>query len=137
MSFHLNSKVLDGLEFVGLGGSNNTPFDTPFELSEGEILEKLMDLTKDLHRGWILVTHTPPYNTCADRTAKEVHVGSESVREVIETREPLANLCGHVHEARCIDEIGGTKVVNPGPVSDGYAAELIFENEIEINLLEV
>ena len=30
--------------------------------------------------------------------------------------------CGHIHEARGIDYIGDTRIVNPGPVSAGHYA---------------
>lgn len=58
------------------------------------------------------------------------------MRETIERNKPILSLSGHIHEARSIDEIGKTKVVNPGPISDGYATEIIFQEGIRINLLE-
>ena len=70
----------------------------------------------------ILVSHQPPYGTKADTLKNGVHVGSKIVRSFIDTWQPLACFCGHIHEGRGIDTIGKTKIINPGPVFRGYFA---------------
>jgi len=138
VSLHSKSVEFGGLTFVGFGGSNKTPFSTPFEFTEAEIEEELSALTEGLEGDWVLVTHVPPSETEADLTSDEIHAGSKSVRKIIEEKQPLVNFCAHIHEARGVDEIGKTKVVNAGQITEGYAAEAIFDNgEVEINLLEV
>ena len=57
----------------------------------------------------IFLFHTPPYQTALDRAdldgrmvnhaPLDVHVGSIAVRRLIENRQPLITLHGHVHEA--------------------------------------
>jgi Icc-related predicted phosphoesterase len=57
----------------------------------------------------ILLFHTPPYQTALDRAALDgrmidsvpldVNVGSIAVRRLIEHRQPLASLHGHIHES--------------------------------------
>ena len=42
------------------------------------------------------------------------HVGSPSVRGLVEDREPVLGLFGHIHESKGIDSIGRTPIVNPG-----------------------
>jgi hypothetical protein len=42
------------------------------------------------------------------------HVGSTSVRKVIEKLQPLAGLHGHIHESRGVSKIGKTQCFNPG-----------------------
>ena len=42
------------------------------------------------------------------------HVGSTSVRKVIEKLQPLAGLHGHIHESRGVSKIGRTQCFNPG-----------------------
>jgi hypothetical protein len=42
------------------------------------------------------------------------HVGSTSVRKVIEKLQPLAGLHGHIHESRGVSKIGNTQCFNPG-----------------------
>ncbi len=137
---NLHSKIrnFNGLTFVGLGGSNKTPFSTPFELTESEIWNELDSLTGQVEGGWILVTHVPPYGTQSDLTSDNIHAGSKSVWRIVSERKPLINFCAHIHEARGIENFGRTTVVNAGPISEGYAAEFIYENnEFEINLLDV
>ncbi|HLF89257.1 MAG TPA: metallophosphoesterase [Anaerolineales bacterium] len=57
----------------------------------------------------VLLFHTPPYKTTLDRAALDgksvdgmpldVHVGSIAVRRLIEKRQPLITLHGHIHES--------------------------------------
>ena len=76
----------------------------------------------DLSRA-ILLFHTPPYQTNLDRAAldgkmidyvpMDVHVGSIAVKRLIEERQPLITLHGHVHESARLtgswkDRIGET-----------------------------
>jgi Icc-related predicted phosphoesterase len=71
----------------------------------------------------ILLTHSPPYQTALDRAALDgrtvdgvpvdLHVGSIALRRLVEARQPLVGLHGHVHEAprltRCWhDHLGRT-----------------------------
>ncbi|MHA1639548.1 MAG: metallophosphoesterase family protein, partial [Candidatus Heimdallarchaeota archaeon] len=54
-----------GVQFVGLSGSNKTPFRTPYELTEEEIQMKLQHLKTllDTSKPFILVSHVPPFNS--------------------------------------------------------------------------
>lgn len=137
VNLHSKSVEIGGIPFVGLGGSNTTPFGTPFELSEKEIMKNLKSLVQKIDKNWVLITHAPPHNTKADLTSDKNHAGSKSVRRIIEGEKPLLNVCAHIHEARGINKIGETKIVNPGAISEGYAAEVNLDKEIEVNLLEV
>lgn len=57
----------------------------------------------------VMLFHTPPYQTNLDRAALDgrrvdnvpldVHVGSVAVKKLIETRQPLITLHGHIHES--------------------------------------
>lgn len=138
INLHKKSKKFEGYTFVGLGGSNKTPFSTPFELSEVRIKQELCKLIPEDKRKLLLITHSPPYGTKTDLTSNGTHAGSKSIRETIEERQPLINLCAHIHEARGIDEIGRTKIVNPGPVHNGFAVEVDLAGEkTDINLLKI
>lgn len=139
-SINLHSKAIEfeDITFVGFGGSNKTPFSTPFELTESEIWEDLDELTRNLREDWVLVTHVPPYGTKSDLTSDGIHAGSKSVRKIVDERHPLVNFCAHIHEARSIEKIGYTTVVNAGPITKGFAAEALIEKgDIEVNLLEL
>jgi Icc-related predicted phosphoesterase len=116
--------ALGKVTLAGLGGSNETPFGTPFELSEDEIdgkLTRIVDhMDKNIHN--VLLCHAPPYE--ALDTVGEAHVGSQSIRKHM-TRFDLV-CCAHIHEARGITEVDGVTVVNPGPASEGYGALIHF-----------
>ena len=135
VNLHAKLTKIDGVTFVGLGGSNLTPFNTPFELTEAEIKEELDELVQALDQNFVLVTHVPPHDTLVDRTHDGMHVGSKSIRQFIEERQPIVALCGHIHEARNTDRLGRTLIVNPGSIGKGYAAEILVEDEVSARLL--
>ena len=82
----------------------------PHVLRQATIQEDLALLVgaADLTRA-ILVLHSPPSETALDRAALDgksidhvpldVHVGSIAIRRLIETKQPLLTLHGHVHES--------------------------------------
>jgi hypothetical protein len=108
-----------GLRIAGLGGSNPTPFNTPYELSDEEAEERLKALTSPID---ILISHTPPYGTRCDRPANREHAGSLPVRRFVERVRPRLVVCGHIHESRAIDYVGPTLILNPGAaVNNNYA----------------
>jgi Icc-related predicted phosphoesterase len=57
----------------------------------------------------VCLFHAPPYDTGLDRAALDgrmvdhapldVHVGSVAIRRLIEERQPLVTLHGHIHES--------------------------------------
>jgi hypothetical protein len=140
INLHANGFDLKGVGIFGVGGSNQTPFNTPIEYTEEEIEEYI-------RRGYekikhlplkILVPHTPPYETTVDIVGGGAHVGSTAVRKFIETYEPQLCLTGHIHEAVGTDRIGKTIIINPGMLKDGGYIE-VTENkgELEANLKKI
>jgi len=137
-NLHAKCRKLGEITFVGLGGSNVTPFRTPFELTEAEILEELSSLLAGVKGGWVLVTHAPPFDTKLDELPSGTHVGSKSIRQVVEERQPILLACGHIHEARAVDRLGDTVMVNPGPISKGFAAEAVVTGQgAQVELLQI
>ena len=81
----------------------------------------------------ILLLHSPPYHTALDRAALDgkmvdhvpldVHVGSIAIRRIIEARQPLLTLHGHVHESarlsgswrQCIGRTFSFSAAHDGP----------------------
>ena len=62
----------------------------------------------------IFVTHGPPYGTKVDKVGQNF-VGNIDYRKFIERIKPKLAICGHIHEtAGVVDQIGETKVINPG-----------------------
>lgn len=109
---------------MGVGGSTFTPFGTPSEFPESHFatwLEELWPMAKK-SRKTILVSHNPPKGTLCDIIPSGIHVGSTAVREFIEEAQPDICICGHIHEAKAMDRVGRTIVVNTGPfAAGGYA----------------
>ncbi len=105
----------------GVGASTFTPFGTPSEYPESHFAEWLENTWRKA-RKWpkqILISHNPPKDTLCDVISSGVHVGSTAVREFIEENQPDICICGHIHEARNIDTIGRTIVINPGDFATG------------------
>jgi len=125
-------QIDDHHEMPSVGYSNMTPWNCPGDLSEEELQSKLERATAALTKPGtsIFNFHCPPYDTQIDVAPKldsdlrpvltpggepeMVHVGSTSVRKMIEKLQPLAGLHGHIHEARGFSEIGKTQCFNPG-----------------------
>jgi Icc-related predicted phosphoesterase len=129
---------LGRITIVGLGGSNPTPFGTPFEMTDKQIddvLQRAMKkMEKTVHN--VLLTHAPPYETL-DKINGE-HVGSKSIRRHMGSFDLVC--CAHIHDQRGVMDIDGVKVVNPGAAMDGYCAMLHFgtdARDIKIELLTV
>jgi Icc-related predicted phosphoesterase len=138
ISLHGKHVVIDGLTFIGMGLSLPGITPTPNEITESDFERLFTEAELDLPIGGqeILVCHQPPYNTQNDLAQGKLHVGSKAVRAFIERRQPLICFTGHIHEGTGIDQIGKTKIVNPGPLSKGkYAyAEVTVEG---IKVLEI
>ncbi|MCX6684415.1 MAG: metallophosphoesterase [Methanoregula sp.] len=129
---------LGRITIVGLGGSNPTPFGTPFEMTDKQIddvlLRAMKKMEKTVHN--VLLTHAPPFETL-DKINGE-HVGSRSIRRHMGSFDLVC--CAHIHEQRGVMDVDGVKIVNPGAAMDGYCAMLHFgtdARDIKIELLTV
>jgi len=118
-------------EMVSFGYSNRTPWETPRELDEDQIYERLKRLADQLADPGraIFNVHVPPYESSLDTAYEvdeelryvtkggrphEIATGSEAVRQVIEETQPLLSLHGHIHESKGVTTIGRTVAINPG-----------------------
>ena len=135
------------LELVSLGFSNRTPWDSPRELDEPELLARIDSIAAQVTRPdrTIFNLHVPPKDSSLDeaiilnddlspviRNGSPVvgGVGSTAVREAIERHQPLLGLHGHIHESRGLAKVGRTTVFNPGSeYSDGVLRGLIVTVE--------
>lgn len=135
-SRHVN---IDGLNFIGSGGSLKTPFRTRTEYTEEQILKHLRKASlKISNQRVIVVSHDPPFDTKVDRLYSREHVGSHALREFILRRKPIIVTSGHIHEGRSIDKVGDSIVVNPGPAFKGYCAlAQIKEKQVTVELSRV
>jgi len=97
----------EGLNLVGFGYSNKTPFGTYGELTEQEIYDRMKSL--DIDANTLLLLHCPPKGHF-DFVRGE-HAGSSSVLKIIEERKPLAAFFGHIHEQEGSEDNGHTTLV--------------------------
>ncbi len=80
----------------------------------------------------IILSHYPPYGTRVDVAWSGEHIGSATLRNLVEELKPIAVLCGHVHESPGIDYIGNTVIVNAGPLYRGsYAVVKVEEGRVK------
>ena len=137
---------LDGVQLLSSAFANPTPWDSPRELPEDELLARLEGLAGQLEPGVpaIFNLHVPPHDTGLDLAPeltadlrvvtqggepKLAAVGSRAVRTLIERHRPVLGLHGHVHESRAVAELGPTLCINPGSaygegVIDGAIVEI-------------
>ena len=120
-----------GYRLYSTGWTNRTPWHTPRELDEPELLERLERIVAgmtDPHRA-IFNFHVPPKDSGLD-TCFEVNerlevvselgqpkltsAGSSAVRDILTRLQPAASLHGHIHESRGMSRIGRTVAFNPG-----------------------
>jgi Icc-related predicted phosphoesterase len=151
-----DGRVLDipgGLQLLSYGWSNETPWKTPREVPEEELharLDGLGDQVRDPRQA-VFMIHVPPYDSGLDTapildenlrptiSAGDVlrgPVGSTAVRQVIEERQPLLSVHGHVHEAGGERRIGATVCVNPGSEANhgilrGYLVD-VADGQVEL-----
>jgi len=124
----------EGHTMVSLGYSNPTPWDTPREIEEEELAQRIteaMEGIDDFSRV-VFNLHVPPLDSTLDTCPKLdtstdpptvitsggepvlFGAGSAAVREAVERYQPLLSLHGHIHESRGVIKIGRTTAVNPG-----------------------
>ena len=149
-------KVLEipgGLGLMSYGWSNETPWTTPREAPEEELYRRLDELAEQVEdpRRAVFMIHVPPHDSGLDTapildenlrptvSAGDVlrgPVGSTAVRRLIEERQPVLSVHGHIHESAGERKLGATLSVNPGSEANhgilrGYLVD-IGESGIEL-----
>ena len=135
----------DGREMVSIGYSNITPFHSPRELPEADLIARMDELGGRLRdpEAAIFNFHCPPYNTSLDTAPKldadlkpvldgsgivMAPAGSTATRAAIERYQPLVSLHGHIHESRAAQTLGRTLCLNPGSeYSEGVLRGVLME----------
>jgi Icc-related predicted phosphoesterase len=118
-------------EMISCSYANPTPWDSPRELPEDELYDRLDRMAQQLEapERAIFNLHVPPYDSGLDTAAEinddltlvmrggqpvEKPVGSKAVRELIERYQPALSVHGHIHESRGQARIGKTLALNAG-----------------------
>ncbi len=147
----------DGVQMLSCSWTNRTPWNSPRELDEPELLAKLESIAGRLEPGQptIFNLHCPPHGTMLDQAPamtadlklvreggepRIISVGSTAVRTLIEKYKPALSLHGHIHESKAVQRLGPTTCVNPGSayaegVIDGAIVELVGGQVISCQLV--
>jgi Icc-related predicted phosphoesterase len=126
---------------VSCGYSNETPWDTPREVSEEQlaaIIDGAVDGIDDF-TNVVFNFHPPPHDSTLDLCPQldtstdpptpvfsggqmvYAAAGSTAVRSAIERYQPLLGLHGHIHESRGAVNVGRSLCINPGSeYGEGY-----------------
>jgi len=118
-------------EMITLGYTNHTPWNSPREVDEEVLREKIEAMAKkvkEMNKA-IFNIHVPPIDTPIDQAPKldptlkpvvsgghvvMISAGSFATRQLIEKYQPLIGIHGHIHESKGIVKIGRTTCFNPG-----------------------
>jgi Icc-related predicted phosphoesterase len=118
-------------EMITSGWVGTTPWKSPREVPEEELIKKFQPMIDKIQHmeSAIFNIHDPPYETPIDLAPEldanmkpvikggsisMVHVGSPTVRQMIEKCQPMLGIHGHIHESRGFVKIGRTLCINPG-----------------------
>jgi len=136
VSIHNKFVLFANYKIVGFGGAL-VGGAGHINFSEKEIEKSLSKLLEGDNSKTILVTHIPPFGTSLDVSRSGEHIGSKAVKKIIETKQPLLHLCGHVHEASGEELFGKTLSVNIGALKHGKAARIDLNGKIGIERIEL
>ncbi|MBK8270144.1 MAG: metallophosphoesterase [Planctomycetes bacterium] len=83
---------------------------------------------------WVFVAHAPPFSSKLDQSFSHQSYGSRSIREAIETYQPLLSLHGNIHESPRVsgewcENIGTTLCVNAGQTTKAVSFAVIEIDE--------
>lgn len=129
-----NGRVLDledGIQILGMGWGNITPWACPRDIPEHELTAKIDALADGLADPGrtIFNIHVPPLGSGLDVAprldedlrpvvtaggSEMVGVGSSATHDAIVKYRPLIGLHGHIHESKGVKKISGVPVANPG-----------------------
>jgi len=127
VSIHAKAIEFNGFRFIGFGGGPPSIFNTPSEASDDEFYKILCNFEMDDKT--VLVTHAPPKGCDMAVTGTRRDIGSAGLRRIIDEKQPLADLCGHVHEKQGEEMIGKTKIIKVGAAKNGNTAIVKFSSE--------
>jgi len=105
---------LKGISFFGIGGGIPvTPFGSwSYDFTEEEAEALLLDYPENA----VLISHSPPEGVL-DISSGGRHLGSKTIRQVIEKKVPRLVVCGHIHESGGkTEKLGKTVIINAGPL---------------------
>ncbi|MBI4399304.1 metallophosphoesterase family protein [Candidatus Micrarchaeota archaeon] len=133
VSVHKKRVRVGDYYLVGYGGSNPTPFNTPVEYEEEQIAKELGEMRID--KKTILMTHAPAYGVLDQ--VQGVSVGSSAIKAVVNSKQPMVHICGHIHEQEGEMMSGDTRVIKLGPAMRMRAAEISLVEDVKVNFISL
>lgn len=125
-------KLKERYKVLGFGGALASTKIRGLQVRESDLeyyLEGRVDETT------ILLSHNPPSNSC---TGGGRGIGAYMLKSIIKRHKPLLVIVGHIHRGRCVDLLGNSKILNPGPLRRGYYSLVNIEGlQVEVQLLRV
>ncbi len=114
--------------FAGIGGLQ--------PLQNIEAVKRLLEQHGLVGGGRVLIVlaHHPVHGKL-DTTFMGTHAGLYETRRLVEELHPRLYMHGHIHEARGVDRLGETILVNPGPAANGYYALIeVDRDDVRVEL---
>jgi Icc-related predicted phosphoesterase len=120
-----------GVELLGMGYGNPTPWACPRDVSEEELADRIdavAEKVRNVDRA-IFSLHVPPLGSGLDLAPKlddylrprvgaagleMIPVGSTATRDAILRYQPMLGLHGHIHESKGVTKLDGVTIANPG-----------------------
>jgi len=124
-SLHQKKVTINGVSFVGMGGTIPVPFSSRICLREKQMIEVMDHL---IRVDSVLVVHPPPYGTL-DEGFGNIHAGSRGLRRLILEKQPKLLICGHIHEKPGWALIEKTMVVNCSMGRSGAGALITLSGD--------
>ena len=100
-------ETVGDLRIAGIGGAGPARFGFCYEWDEDEVRAREVPACD------VLLCHCPPAGTAIDLTKHGHHVGSEAIEERALVHEGFL-VCGHIHEAPGVVQIGACLCLNAG-----------------------
>jgi len=98
---------IQAFSFVGVGGTLPLPFVSKICVKEEARLAQLPFMGPDT----VMVVHPPPRGVL-DKVGGRFHAGSPALARFIKSAGPGLVLCGHIHDAPGIAQLGSSMVIN-------------------------
>jgi Icc-related predicted phosphoesterase len=99
--------MIADVRVAGIGGAGPGRFGFCYEWEEEQIAARSVPECD------VILSHTPPARTQLDTIHDGRHVGSESIRALVERHDGVL-VCGHIHEAAGAEQVGTCLCLNAG-----------------------
>ena len=131
-----------GVELLGMGYGNPTPWACPRDVPEQELADRIDDVAARVGAtsigrssactcrrwapGWTWRRSSTTTDAAGRRLDLEtIPVGSTATRDAILRYQPMLGLHGHIHESKGVTKLDGVTVANPGERSTARVSSTV------------